>query len=345
MKKNVFIQWVLCLVSMMLISCRLDPSVFQENLKKVRQEQQQKIKAIQETRQLVASIDDKTRIVYVDMVDDKTQLFTMTSAGSDKRQLTHTDFYKSRPTWSLDHKQIAYFNYQSELPVGDDVAISIINADGSNDRQVVLNKKIDTKKSRICWHPRGDTIYVREKDFVAMLFGYRSTDGTQCDTIRLAKQTFMVEAHTLSPNFQKISGAGPTKKGLWHIGTSNLDGSNETDLMKVFKKVNFDIGTVVWSYDSNFIAFEVDKIIMVMSSSYNLKFKAYPITPKDFNTEMSQPAFSPSGQQMLAVSEKTEEGHRGSGDSVVKSNIVVMNIDGSKQTQITTSGTCFDPHW
>ncbi len=328
-----------------LAGCQLDPDTKQK-IAALQAQYKHQLQEKNKVRQDINQLDDKAPIVYVDMVGDRAQLFLINKDGRQRRQLTSVPGYKCRPSWSLDHRHIAFFHYQSNRPLDDYVDIAVVDADGSNLRNVVKHKKIDTKKIRISWHPQGHTLYVQEKDFPAMLFGYSVETGQQVDTVRLPKHSFMTEVHTISPNFELLAGEGPSKQdGIMHIGTIRKDGRHETDLMRPFKKISYHLGTVVWSYHSDLVAFELDNIVMVMSSSFRLDFKAYVITPQDFDAQISQPAISPTGKYLAAVMEQTEEGHRGSGDTEVISNIWVMNIDGTKQVQLTHSGTCFDPHW
>lgn len=344
MKLNYLYQMIFLSI-LFLTGCQIDPETMRkiENIQAQHQQKMRTMNAVQSNR---AGIDDSAAVVYVDMINNNAQIATVSPDGKDSKLLTSDVGYKSRPAWSQDHKKIAFFHYESDRPIDQYVSVTVINADGTGQHEVVNKKKIDTKKARISWHPDGEMIYIQEQDFPAILFGYNVNDGKQVDTIRLPKQTFMTELHTISPNMQFMAGAGPSKQdGIWHIGTIRKDGKKETDLMKPFNNVSYHIGTVVWAYSSDMVAFELDKIIMVMSSSMRIDFKFYQITPQDFNAELSQPAISPSGQKIIAVMEKTQEGHRGSGDAEVISNLWIMNIDGTKQSQLTQSGTAFDPHW
>jgi len=82
-----------------------------------------------------------------------------------------------------------------------------------------------------------------------------------------------------------------------------------------------------------------------MSSSISIHFRAFPISAQDFGAELQSPAFSPSGQKLLCILAKGREAQVGSGDEEVATNVWIMNIDGTQQKPLTTSGTCFDPAW
>jgi hypothetical protein len=302
-----------------------------------------------EVDRYLKGVDDTARIVYVGTVRGQTQLFSIQPDGQKEVQLTDTETYKCRPAWSLDHTQIAFFQYAQDRPVGDVVSVIVIDADGSNPREIIASKRIDTKKTRIGWKPDGSVIYVQEKDFPSVLFGYALATGQQVDTVRLPKDSFIKEAQTLSPDLEMIAGMGPDKKtGLMHMGAVKRAGGNFSDLdfMTYFQAMPFHLGTVAWSYDSRLVAFELDVTTAVMSSSYDpLNFKFYPITPMEADAAFTCPAFSPRGKFITCVFEKTKEGQIGSGDKEVRSDIWIALADGTKAHPITSSGACFDPSW
>jgi hypothetical protein len=189
-------------------------------------------------------------------------------------------------------------------------------------------------------------LYVQEKDFPSVLFGYAVSGGQQVETIRLPKKTFLNQAHTLSPDSRWIAGAGPDPvAGLLHIGTVRRADGADLDLMKPFAKTPMQVGTVVWSYDSQYVAFEVTTVIVVMSSYFRPGFQVHPLSPMEANAELSDPAFSPTGRRLACILAKTKERQLGAGEGVVSSDIWVMNADGKDQRQITHTGACFDPHW
>jgi Tol biopolymer transport system component len=226
-------------------------------------------------------------------------------------------------------------------------SVWVIRPDGSAPHEVISEKKIDPKKARISWRPDASVIYIQETDFPAMLFGYDAKTGKQVETIRLPKNSFMTEAHSLSPNEQLIAGAGPVGNSpLLHLGTVSRDGSGkEMDFMKLFQAAPYHTGTVVWSYDSQWVAFELDTVVIVMGAAISIHFRAYPISAQEFGAELQSPAFSPSGEKLICILAKSREGNVGSGDEEVATNVWMMNRDGSQQKALTTSGSCFDPHW
>ncbi|MCD4813074.1 hypothetical protein K8S19_05225 [bacterium] len=337
---------VMILVAGFAVSCVQQTGSFKKRLSKVREKKRELSMKQSGMSKYLEGIDDTALIVFVSVVDDYTQIHTITPAGEDMKQLTDTLEYKCRPVWNLEHTKIAFFQYDSDSPIGDKIALIAMNADGTEIKSVAKDKKIKARDMRLSWKPDSSVLYVQEKDFPTILYGYDVQTGLQRETIRLPKNSFMTEVHSLSPDMQYLAGSGPSKHdNVSHIGNIRKDGKLETDLMKPFNQVPYHLGTVVWAYDSHLVAFELDKIIMVMSKRFSLDFEAYPLTPQDFAAELSGPAFSPSGKKMACIMEKVSEGNVGSGDQEVSSDVWVMNLDGTRQRKITKTGSCFDPHW
>ncbi len=340
---------VLCLAAptiLGLAGCSRPAGGMADRMSKVRAMQRQAMMKKSGMAQYLAGVDDNSPIVFVAIVEGLTQIYTVRPDGENFRQLTREPGYKTRPVWNLAHSRIAYFRYPEDTPMGDSVSIVVMHDDGSSPKVLAQNKKIDARKIRMSWKPDGSVLYVQELDFPTILYGYTVDTGTQVETIRLPKNSFMTEIHSISPDMTYLAGAGPSQHdNIIHIGTIRRDGKKETDLMQPFHQIPYHLGTVVWAYHSQLVAFELDKIIMVMSKSFSLQFEAYPLTPQDFAGELSGPAFSPSGRQVACIMETTSEGNIGSGDQSVSSDVWLMNVNGTKQRKITHTGSCFDPHW
>jgi len=345
-RKHIGVIALVFCFNILLAGCTQTSGAFKKRLKKVREIKRQAYLKRTGIAQQMEGVDDNARIVFVAIVDGKAQIHTIQPDGENILQLTNDPGYKCRPAWNLSHTMIAYFRYPEDQPIGDKVSIVVMNADGSEARAVVTDKKIKARKMRISWKPDSSVFYVQELDFPTILYGYDVKTGVQVETIRLPRNSFMTEVHSISPDMRYLAGAGPSKHdNVMHIGTIRRDGKMETDLMKPFQQVPYHLGTVVWSYDGSLVAFELDKIIMVMSKRFSIDFEVYPLTPQDFAAELSGPAFSPTAKFMACIMEKTSEGNVGSGDQTVSSDVWVMNIDGTRQRQITHTGSCFDPHW
>jgi hypothetical protein len=294
----------------------------------------------------LAGVNDTARIVYAAEINGAAQIFSVQPDGARGIQLTTDPRYKCRPVWSLDHRQIAFFRFPSDRPVDGPLDIVVMQANGDGQREVVKALKVDIEATRPSWSLDGKVIYVQERDFPSVLFGYDVATGRQVETIRLPKPTFLDRANSLSPNTEWIAGSGPSRSGgLRHIGVVRRADPVDTDLMTPFSRIPLHVGGVVWAYDSRLVAFELDNLIIVMPSRMGPDFRIYPITPQEVGGELSGPAFSPGGQYLACVQGKSREGQVGTGDREVRSDLWVMRINGREPRQITATGTCFDPQW
>lgn len=294
----------------------------------------------------LAAVDDSARIVYAADVNGVAQIFSVQPDGARSIQLTTDKRFKCRPVWSLDHKWIACFCFPSDRPVGERLDLLVMQANGDGQRDVVRGLKVDIEATRPSWSLDGRIIYLQELDFPSVLFGYDVATGQQVETIRLPKKTFLDRATSLSPDTNWIAGSGPARTGgLRHIGIVRRRDPVDMDLMAPFTKLPLHVGRVVWAYDGQRVAFEVDNLIIVMPTRRSENFRVFPITPQEVGGELKDPAFSPSGQYLACVQGKSQEGQMGTGERVVRSDIWVMRSDGRAPRQITETGTCFDPQW
>ena len=103
-----------------------------------------------------ATISRDGKIVFTSMRDGDLEIYSMDADGKDVRRLTHDLGYDGGPFWSYDGKQIVYRAHhpRSESEKADYLAlvkrnlirpttleIWVMNADGSNKRQITSNGK------------------------------------------------------------------------------------------------------------------------------------------------------------------------------------------------------------
>lgn len=69
---------------------------------------------------------DGTRLVYIEQVRGREQLFIMNVDGSGAVQLTHDDAHHEDPAWSPDGRRIAFVYIRDSLEV-----VSVMNVDGT----------------------------------------------------------------------------------------------------------------------------------------------------------------------------------------------------------------------
>ena len=248
-------------------------------------------------------VDDHARVVFVGTLQNQTQICSIRPDGTDFKPLTASEGYKCRPVWSLDHKKIAFFHSASDHPTDDMVDVVVMDADGGNPKAVLTQRNIDTKKARLCWKADASVLYVQEKDFPSVLFGYAVATGQQVDTVRIPKTSFLKEVQTLSPDLEMVAGMGPDPKtGFQHMGAVKRARGEDLDFMKYFQqKSAFHLGTVVWYYDSSLVAFELDSAVIIMSTTFQalVKFHFYALGPMEADCEYTSPAFSPQGQYVV----------------------------------------------
>ncbi|MEW6516948.1 MAG: hypothetical protein AB1439_08595 [candidate division FCPU426 bacterium] len=346
--RRLLVGWMLAGLAWSLSACNpmQEGSYTAERFKKARAIKRQAELQRSGLSKYLAGVDDTARILYVAMAGGQAQIFSIKPDGTDIVQLTRDAGYKTRPVWNLQHTQIVFYQYPDDRPLGDEVSLMVMQADGSGARAVVSGKRIDARRLRACWKPDNTVLYVQEIDFPSILYGYDVATGSQVETIRLPKNSFLTEVHSLSPDLSYLGGSGPAKKdNVLHVGTIRRDGKMETDLMRPFQKGSFHLGSIVWSYDGQLVAFELDKIIIVMSKSFGLDLQVYTVVPQDFSGELSCPSFSPSCNQIACIMGVTHEGQVGSGDQAVASDVWIMSINGTRQRRLTQNGTCFDPAW
>jgi Tol biopolymer transport system component len=96
---------------------------------------------------------DGNHIVFLELIDQDFEVFTVKSDGTDKKQLTNNDIYELAPRWSPDGEKIAFSRN------GD---IFIMNADGSNDIQLTSGPENDDVPR---WSPDGSQILFQREAF------------------------------------------------------------------------------------------------------------------------------------------------------------------------------------
>jgi len=84
------------------------------------------------------------------------QIFTMNPDGSDLRRLTDEDRRSVSPSWSPDGSRIAFVTARGDVPF-DATALWVMEADGDNQRPLVLNPKTGRAMfgNNPAWSPDG----------------------------------------------------------------------------------------------------------------------------------------------------------------------------------------------
>jgi Tol biopolymer transport system component len=79
---------------------------------------------------------DGSRIIYTDMVDGNPEIFSCLADGSAEVRLTQSELFEQRPCWSHSGQKIAFSATTGQVGNIAGYEIYVMNADGSNVRQV-----------------------------------------------------------------------------------------------------------------------------------------------------------------------------------------------------------------
>jgi TolB protein len=104
---------------------------------------------------------DGQRITFVTYRGSRSDLSFMNASGENIRPLTDTDIPKASPTWSSDGNSIAFTAYQD----GSGNSIYLVDADGSNERQLIAGNYFAP-----AWSPDGAHIAFVRGDSQAEIF-------------------------------------------------------------------------------------------------------------------------------------------------------------------------------
>lgn len=144
---------------------------------------------------------DGLSIVYASNEDGSMNIYTMKADGSDKQQVTHTGYcYNGGPFFSPDKEQIIFRADRDRL---DYLQIYVINADGTNERQLTFNNAVNWAPY---WHPNGKVIA-----FTTSLHGHQ-----HYEVYLLNIENGRVHRLTHSPTFDGLPVfSGDGKKMAW----------------------------------------------------------------------------------------------------------------------------------
>jgi TolB protein len=183
------------------------------------------------------------RIVFTRYLDSQTsyltpsELYTMSSSGSDQKRLTDTpEVTEMSPAWSPDGSRIAYATITSSSPGVFGSAIRVINAGGSSD--YVLVSVAGDRFAGVedpDWSPDGETIvfayYSFEPQAEANTVYSINADSRNASRTEANVLTIRGRGPAFSPNGNKIAFLRKTPDGLG-LWTMRADGSNDKRLIR-----------------------------------------------------------------------------------------------------------------
>jgi Tol biopolymer transport system component/erythromycin esterase-like protein len=250
------------------------------------------------------------RIVFSSYREGESEIFAMSSDGSELNRLTEDVERLNQPAWSPDGRNIAYVRREWDT----NLEIYIIGVDGSDPIRLTYNlNSFDIEPD---WSPDGSKL------------AFASSKSGNLEIISMDLDDFQQIQLTENPGVDTSPDWSPDGDRI--VFRSEQDGNNEIFVMQADgsgqKNLTQNVASDTdpsWSPDGEWIAFGSDRggyeNIYVMDADGSNLTRLTTCQCKD-----TYPAWSPDGRLLAFYSDR-------SGNFEV----YVMNVDGSSQTQIT----------
>lgn len=265
-------------------------------------------------------------------------IYTMTSSGTDERQLVNCGPGECYPTWSPDGTKILF---QKEY---DGIGIYVMNGDGSDVRRLSPVPSLDVRPS---WSPDGTRIIFSRVLAPPVNGGIPDTEidsmnvsGNDVRTLLPADNTFNIEARW-SPRGGKIAFMSGRDRSQ-QIYVMNANGSD----VKMITSQGAN-GDPFWSPDGSRISFGSNRQgggklnVFTMSADGSDVRQVTNFLPP---YEAGDTSWSPNGQKIVFELDKGGDGQSNPGASA---QVWIINVNGTDpvSTHQSCSAVGCSPRW
>ena len=249
------------------------------------------------------------KIAFTSARGGNPDIWVMDPSGASQRQLTGgSPAADTLPQWSPNGKSILFQSYRNQREFPDDADVYVMDADGSDVREVTFSNAFDGDAS---WSPDGKRlVFESRRDGNSELY---TINANGSGTKRLTFNSVFDGDPAWSPDGKSIAFSSD-RDGNREIYAMNADGSNVRRLTNtggVVSDVQLDglDADPAWSPDGRRIAFnsnrDGDYEIYVMNADGSGQRNLTDNASLD-----ALPAWSPDGREIVFESERAEKGNR-----------------------------------
>lgn len=206
-------------------------------------------------------------IVFRSDRDGNGNIYVMNDNGRNVRQLTHSSFRDSEPTWSPDGSQIAFMRdiHSAGAGKGQQYEVFIMNADGSNLQNVTQHP---ASEGNVGWSPDGrHIVFSSNRNEDVDIYTLELATGITTQLTDNSKDGGLSAAPDWSPDGRQIAYEHVVPGKGRHVYIMGVDGKNARPLLKGHQAhingVNLvSRGFPRWSPDGQHILYFVDELSM-----------------------------------------------------------------------------------
>jgi TolB protein len=249
------------------------------------------------------------KIAFVSSRAGNADIWVMNPNGMNQRNLTFgSPAADTLPEWSPNGKLVLFQSYRNQREFPDDADVYLMNADGSEVREVTFSNAFDGDAS---WSPDGKKIaFESRRDGNSEIYVINANGS---GTKRLTANSVFDGDPAWSPDGKSIAFSSD-RDGNREIYVMNADGANPRRLTNTGGRVDDVLldgldADPAWSPDGKRIAFnsnrDGDYEIYVMNANGSGQRNLTDNASLD-----ALPAWSPDGREIVFESERAEKGNR-----------------------------------